>query len=38
MKLNTFPITFVVNSANNEIIEVITGQIDNQKLKIIISE
>ncbi|WP_236870523.1 TlpA family protein disulfide reductase [Candidatus Bandiella numerosa] len=38
MKLNTFPVTFIINSANNEIIEVIAGQIDNQKLKIIISE
>jgi thiol-disulfide isomerase/thioredoxin len=38
MKLNTFPITFVINSASKEIIEVINGRIDNQKLKIIISE
>jgi thiol-disulfide isomerase/thioredoxin len=38
MKLNTFPVTFIINSANNEIVEVITGQIDNHKLKIIISE
>ena len=38
MKLNTFPITFVINSASKEIIEVINGRIDNQKLKKIISE
>lgn len=33
MKLNTFPMTFVINSTNNEIIELINGPINYQKLK-----
>ena len=33
MNLNTFPMTFVINSTNNEIIELINGPINYQKLK-----
>jgi len=36
MKLNTFPMTFVLNSTNNEIIELINGPINYQKLKTMI--
>ncbi len=37
MKLNTFPMTFVINSTNNEIIELISGPITYQKLKTMIA-
>lgn len=36
MKLNTFPMTFVINSTNNEIIELINGPINYQKFKTMI--
>ena len=37
MNLNTFPMTFVINSTNNEIIELISGSINYQKLKTMIT-
>ena len=36
MNLNTFPMTFIINSTNNEIIKLINGPINYQKLKTMI--